>query len=162
MVPLGCNVIKPCRTCFDLDIDRFQARTGRVAQTPALQGWGPVFKPQYCQKSTFQCFIFVSTGVWTLGLALARKVLYHLNHTPTLFTVVIFQIGSCSFCSGRSALRSCLSCLLHGWDDRHVPPHPAFFVEMDRNSFLTLALSYNPTNLCLPGAGILLRPGVIM
>jgi hypothetical protein len=43
-------------------------------------------------RSIFGGFIFgfCSTRVWTQSLALARQVLYHLNHTPSPFWLLLF------------------------------------------------------------------------
>jgi hypothetical protein len=43
-------------------------------------------------KDFFVCF--GSTEVWTQGLVLAKQAFYHSSHAPTLFTLVIFGIGS--------------------------------------------------------------------
>jgi hypothetical protein len=42
--------------------------------------WGSLSKSPFC----FYLFI-CNTGVWTLGLALARQVLCHLSHAPSPF-----------------------------------------------------------------------------
>jgi hypothetical protein len=38
--------------------------------------------------------------MWTQGLTFARQEIYHFNHTFSLFVLVIFQIGSHTFCLG--------------------------------------------------------------
>jgi hypothetical protein len=45
-------------------------------------------------------FIFGSTRICTQGLVLARQTLYHLNHTSAHYTLVVFQIRSCTFALG--------------------------------------------------------------
>jgi hypothetical protein len=54
------------------------------------------------RESTFTSFLFFffffcSTGVCTPGLALARQMLYHLNHSPTLFHLVTLELEYCVF-----------------------------------------------------------------
>jgi hypothetical protein len=40
---------------------------------------------------------FSGTSFWTQNLVFAKQVFYQLNCIPALFTLVIFQIGSCFF-----------------------------------------------------------------
>jgi hypothetical protein len=61
-------------------------------------------------------FMFGSIGIWTQVLALARQVLYHLNHTSVLFSLVTFCIrctGLFGFCPGLAWERRCTTLGIH-------------------------------------------------
>jgi hypothetical protein len=86
------------------------------------------------------CTRVCSTGVWTQGLALARQGLYHLSHNPRPF---IFKVEPLAFAhEGPVPQSSCLH-FLCSWDDRHKPPHPAFFFWLRWFSLFCLGLASN-------------------
>jgi hypothetical protein len=45
-------------------------------------------------------FLFLANGDSSQGYTLARQVLYHLNHTSSLFALIIFQVESTIFAQG--------------------------------------------------------------
>jgi hypothetical protein len=47
--------------------------------------------PIHCLGLHPHCFSFL--GVWTLGFALAKQILYHLSHAPVHFALVILKMG---------------------------------------------------------------------
>jgi hypothetical protein len=81
-------------------------------------------------RSDLVFFFFLLWAVLelNLGFALARQAFYHLRHTPALFTVVILEIGSCFLPRLAKTVILLFYTSSHSWDDRHVPPHPAFFL----------------------------------
>jgi hypothetical protein len=76
--------------------------------------------------SLFLGVFFVCLFCWYWGLNLGPPTLVGklLYHAPTLFALVIFRIGSCVYAPLVETV--ILFTLLGSWDDRCVPPSPAF------------------------------------
>jgi hypothetical protein len=81
-----------------------------------------VFCFWFCLLVFFLAVLRFELGVWRL-----RQVLYHLTTTPALFSLVILETDSPLLLrpGWTSILLFYTSC--HHWDDRHIPPCPAFF-----------------------------------
>jgi hypothetical protein len=70
------------------------------------------------------CSDFFGTKFWSQGLLLTRQILYHLNHSPTPFTLVAFEIGSCFIPELAWTVIFLFICVARMTD---VLPHPSFY-----------------------------------
>jgi hypothetical protein len=65
-------------------------------------------------------FIFGFLSILGFELVLAREVLYHLSPILTLFALVLFQIGCCTFAYANFRPPSSYLYFPHTWDYRHA------------------------------------------
>jgi hypothetical protein len=82
---------------------------------------------------------------------LARQVLNHLSHAPSSFCIVIFQIESHFYTwAGMDHDPP----IYRSWNDRGIPPCPAFYwLRWGLANFLSrLASNLDPPNVFLPSS----------
>jgi hypothetical protein len=82
-------------------------------------------------------FFFCNTGVLTQGLVcLTGTCSTTWVIPPSLFALVIVQVGSHVFCPGLSSdSHPPIYGLLHSWDERHMPPCPAYWLRWNLTNF---------------------------
>jgi hypothetical protein len=76
------------------------------------------------------CVYACGTGVWTQYLMLARQVLYHLNHSPSLFGINYFLDRVSSFSQGLDSDHNSIYAS-HVAGITGVCHHPSWFDEME-------------------------------
>jgi hypothetical protein len=92
-----------------------------------------------------------NTGVWIHGLTLLGRCSTTWATPPVFFALVIFEIRSHIYAwAGLDHDPSIYACCI-GWDDRLMPPGPAFYwLGWNLMNFLPrLASNCNPPHLCL-------------
>jgi hypothetical protein len=81
----------------------------------------------YWKYERKRIFCFGSTGVWTQGFLLARKVFYYLSQAPSLFALIMFEIWS-YFMIWLTLPQSSYSHFPHTWDDKCEPQWQAYWM----------------------------------